>query len=123
MRVLSALILVCVLGCIPDEDRKEFYKPKLDIPLAGCEKPEPEGWIRHEATDCKFSFGQDVIISQGFYRGRTGAVMELRDDGYVIDVYGYRGIKPSGHYVHRTNVIYGVPEGHLVLDEKEKGVR
>jgi hypothetical protein len=119
MRIAVMVAMGLLVGCIPTEDRTVFSQPTE----VNDEKPaEPAlligyDWIKHDGRECKFRFSQEVVITQGFYRGETGAVMGLRDDGYVVDIYGYHGRKPSGHVVHRDAVVYGVPEAHLELHE------
>lgn len=119
MRVLILLSILMLFGCSDGKNESEALLSDLDRILVREPKVStPGGWIKHDDKDCKFSFSQDVVITRGFYRGQTGAVIGLREDGYVIDIYGYRGMKPNGRLMHRSDVVYGVPESDLELDAK-----
>lgn len=79
----------------------------------------PEDWIKYDPRDCKFRFADEVEITKGLYRGSKGVILDLKGDGYLIDIYGYLISKPGGNSFRREPMLYGVPETDLKLVEKK----
>lgn len=132
-KVVAAVVLCAVAAAACVVSAKVIVGTVLSTPVIKCEtacdcgpfndccecKPEDLlAPVSFDDSECRFSFGQKVEITKGFYCGYQGPVARHKDGIYQIAIHCHRDDPPSEFPVLAVGQSY-YPAWRMKLDRPE----